>query len=329
MKLWAMVMVLILACVSMDADARRMGGGKSFGKQSNRVTQRESATPAQSGNAANAGQKNGAAGAAGAAKPWGGMLGGLAAGLGLAWLASSLGLGAEFGQILLIAMLAMIAFAVFNMLKRKQRAPQSAAATQHTPFAFGGAANNAATTATTEKTYSPANVGNDASARPWERSGGSAFDANSSTSSNSGATAIGSALAGAQTWGIPAGFDTEGFIAAAKENFTRLQDAWDRFDMKLFRVLMTDEMVAEVRQQIADRPTSEQFQNHPTEILLLNAQLLGIEEIDGEYMASVEFSGMLREQASAGPSPFREVWNMTKPVNGGAGWLVAGIQALQ
>ena len=46
-------------------------------------------------------------------------------------------------------------------------------------------------------------------------------------------------------------------------------------------------------------------------------------------MASVEFSGMIREDASAGPSPFREVWNMTKPKSGHSGWLVAGVQALQ
>jgi predicted lipid-binding transport protein (Tim44 family) len=38
---------------------------------------------------------------------------------------------------------------------------------------------------------------------------------------------------------------------------------------------------------------------------------------------------MLREEPSAGPNPFREVWNMTKPKDGGAGWLVAGVQALQ
>jgi predicted lipid-binding transport protein (Tim44 family) len=46
-------------------------------------------------------------------------------------------------------------------------------------------------------------------------------------------------------------------------------------------------------------------------------------------MASVEFSGMIREDMSSGPSPFREVWNMTRPVSGGSGWLVAGVQALQ
>jgi predicted lipid-binding transport protein (Tim44 family) len=57
---------------------------------------------------------------------------------------------------------------------------------------------------------------------------------------------------------------------------------------------------------------------------MLEAQLLGIEDLGDDYMASVEFSGMIREQPSAGPSPFREVWNMTKPKSGASGWLVAG-----
>ena len=62
---------------------------------------------------------------------------------------------------------------------------------------------------------------------------------------------------------------------------------------------------------------------------LRRKDLLGIEDLGQDYMASVEFSGMIREEPSAGPSPFREVWNMTKPKSGSSGWLVAGVQALQ
>jgi predicted lipid-binding transport protein (Tim44 family) len=62
---------------------------------------------------------------------------------------------------------------------------------------------------------------------------------------------------------------------------------------------------------------------------MIEARLLGIEELDDEYMASVEYSGMIREEPSAGPSPFREVWNMSKSKTGSSGWLVAGVQALQ
>ena len=59
------------------------------------------------------------AAAAATRKPWGSMLGGIAAGLGLAWLAHSLGLGAAFGNVLLILLLVMVGLAVFNMLRRR------------------------------------------------------------------------------------------------------------------------------------------------------------------------------------------------------------------
>jgi predicted lipid-binding transport protein (Tim44 family) len=42
------------------------------------------------------------------------MLGGLAAGLGLAWLASSLGMGGALGQILLFALLALAVMMVMR-----------------------------------------------------------------------------------------------------------------------------------------------------------------------------------------------------------------------
>src|SRR5690606_39906005 len=86
---------------SFDAEARRMGGGKSFGRQSSNITQqRQAVTPP----AATTAQRSaapaaaaGAAGAAGAAKSgmsrFLGPIAGIAAGLGIAALLSSLGLG--------------------------------------------------------------------------------------------------------------------------------------------------------------------------------------------------------------------------------------------
>src|SRR6218665_1373826 len=97
MKLWSVVLVALLVLAHADADAKRLGGGKSRGRQSGTVTQREAATPpaspgAPAQNAAKPATSPPAA-AAPATKPWGAMLGGLAAGLGLAWLGHSLGLG--------------------------------------------------------------------------------------------------------------------------------------------------------------------------------------------------------------------------------------------
>jgi len=144
-----------------------------------------------------------------------------------------------------------------------------------------------------------------------------------------GGVKIGSALEGSQAWGIPAGFDAAGFVESAKQNFVTLQAAWDGADLATLRSMMTDEMLGEIRTQLAERERQFAGQPNRTEVVMLEAQLLGIEDLGSDYMASVEFSGMIREEPATAPSPFREVWNMTKPKSGATGWLVAGVQALQ
>ncbi|MEO7639915.1 MAG: TIM44-like domain-containing protein [Ramlibacter sp.] len=313
-----------VACLDAEA-ARRLGGGSSIGRQSGNVSQREAAPrPAAPAQNQAAPSQGGNPGAAAPKRPWGAMLGGLAAGLGLAWLAHSLGLGAAFGQFLLIALLVLMVMAVIGFVMRSRRG--ATAGPGGRPLAFQGA-GAPADLATTPPQYSPDKVGNDASARPWERSS-MAFEAGKYGQSGSGVQ-IGSALAGSQSWGIPADFDTEGFVAAAKRNFVTLQAAWDRSDIPSLRVMMTDEMLGEIRSQLAERESHTGTQPNKTDVVMLEAQVLGIEDVGDHYMASVEFSGMIREDPSAGPSPFREVWNMTKPRSGSSGWLVAGVQALQ
>ena len=140
---------------------------------------------------------------------------------------------------------------------------------------------------------------------------------------------IGAALAGSQNWGVPEGLDAHGFIDAAKRNFHPLQAAWDHSNVATVRSMMTDGMLEEIRSQLAGRESHTGAAPNHTEVMMLEAQLLGIEDLSDSYMASVEFSGMIREDASSGPAPFREVWNMTKAKAGASGWLVAGVQALQ
>jgi predicted lipid-binding transport protein (Tim44 family) len=214
----------------------------------------------------------------------------------------------------------MVVMAVIGFIMRSRRG-----AVPNRPYAFEGA-GGPADQAMSPRQYSPDKVGNDASARPWERNS-MVFDA--SKAGQGSGVQIGSALAGSQNWGIPPGFDTEGFVAAAKRNFVTLQDAWDRSDIPSLRAMMTDEMLSEIKSQLGERENHLGGQPNKTEVVMLEAQLLGIEDLGSDYMASVEFSGMIREEPSAGPSPFREVWNMTKPKSGNSGWLVAGVQALQ
>jgi predicted lipid-binding transport protein (Tim44 family) len=323
-KILTAIFVVAMAFATMHAEAaKRLGGGKSMGQQSSNVTQREAAKPAP---AATPNAAPNAAPAAPAAAPaaapsrfggMGGMLGGLAAGMGLAWLAHSMGFGAEFGQFLMFGLLALVVMVVIGMIMRRRQQP---AAANTSPFAFEGA--GAPANPSTLPQYNPKNVGNDSSARPVDTH-------TNFTPAAAGGSMIGSALGGSQTWGIPADFDTLGFVNAAKQNFMTLQNAWDRSDISALRVMMTDSMLEEIKAQLAEREATANGQVNHTDVVMLDAQLLGIEEVGNTYMASVEFSGLIREEPSAGPTPFREVWNMTKPKDGSLGWLVAGVQALQ
>lgn len=140
---------------------------------------------------------------------------------------------------------------------------------------------------------------------------------------------IGSGLGtAASTWSVPADFDTQGFLEASKRNFVTLQAAWDKGDITTLRSMMTDGMLAEIKHQLEEREAQSGGALNQTDVVMIDAQLLGIEDLGDSYMASVEFSGLIREEASAGPNPFREVWNMAKPKDNSSGWLVAGLQAL-
>ncbi len=350
MRIASLIVIVLLLSVGSSADAaKRLGGAKPVGKQSANVAQRDAAPAppaaagttggsAQSATAAATGVPAGTAAAANKAtapiappgapatapkRPWAGMLGGLAAGLGLAWLAHSLGLGEAFGQFLLLGVAVLVGMVLIGWWMRRK---SGAVAQSGAPFAYQGAAAAAAGAGVSPASYRPENVGNDASARPFERT--SLFQ-DLGTNPGSPMVKVGSALGGTQGWDIPKDFDSAGFLSAAKSNFVNLQAAWDRADLATLRAMMTDAMLAEIKSQLDARESHTGGAVNLTDVVMIDAQLLGIEDLGDDYMASVEFSGMIREDASAGPNPFREVWNMTKPKSGRTGWLVAGVQALQ
>ena len=141
MKTWLiamMVAALAVAVLPQDAQAKRLGGGKSTGMQRDMPTRTAPDAPAGKPAApAQAAAQPGSPGAAAAAAPkrsWMGPLAGLAAGLGIAALMSHLGLGAGMGNILMIALLAIAAFFVIRLVMRRF-APQAAPAAM--PYSSG------------------------------------------------------------------------------------------------------------------------------------------------------------------------------------------------
>lgn len=121
---------------------------------------------------------------------------------------------------------------------------------------------------------------------------------------------------------VPAGFDSDGFLRVAKLNFVRLQAANDAGNLDDMREFLTPEVFAEVKLQLDERGKAKQ----QTDVVTLNGELLEVVTEGDRHIASVHFSGMIREAEGAPAAPFDEVWHLTKPVDGTRGWMVAGIQ---
>jgi predicted lipid-binding transport protein (Tim44 family) len=130
--------------------------------------------------------------------------------------------------------------------------------------------------------------------------------------------------AGHEQWGVPPGFDTEAFLRHAKASFIRMQAAWDRGDLADLREFTSPEVFAELQLQIQERGGNQDY----TEVVSIDAQLLGIETTERAYLASVQFDGMIRNAPGAPAEPYVEVWNLAKPLAGNGGWVLAGIQQI-
>lgn len=330
MKKFLVTTMLAVTAFSMVADAfaRPMGGKRSVGRQSQSVQKMQQPAPAPAQNmqrqgpnsAAPAAAGAGAAGAAAAAKKPSMMrniLGGALLGLGLGMLLSHLGIGGALASIIsTILMVALIGGAIYFIVRmiRRKNAPATPAA-----FGAGAGAGSGGFTPRAVDTGSTPEIGSGLRNQP------SAFQSNVGLDKAQPAAAGfgGAAAAPAhQQWGVPSDFDSESFLRHAKSSFIRMQAAWDRGDTNDLREFTSPEVFAELKMQIQERGDVADF----TDVVNIDAQLLGIEQTATDYLASVQFNAMIRSAKDALPEPFVEVWNMSKPLSGAGGWVLAGIQ---
>jgi predicted lipid-binding transport protein (Tim44 family) len=118
--------------------------------------------------------------------------------------------------------------------------------------------------------------------------------------------------------------DVDAFLQVARQSFVSLQAAWDAADIATLSRLTTEPLLEELRDQLAERGP---LPNH-TEVLRLEARLLALEELREAFVASVEFSGLIRERVDDRAAPFRELWLLANPKTAALGWRLARVQAL-
>ncbi len=287
------VALLGVSFVALDAQARRLGGGGSSGMQRQMPAKPiPTSPPAQQAPAATPGTAGAATAGAAGKRSWMGPIAGLAAGLGLAALMSHLGLGEEFGNLLMIMLLGVVAVVAVRFLLRRfgPAAPGNAPTAQGLQFAGQGA-------------------GPGVGSQP--QFGGAPF--------GSGPAAAPAAAVDASA--LPAGFDSAAFERVAKLIFIRMQAANDKADLEDLRQFATPEMFAVFKLDLQDRKGSSQ----QTDVVQLDAQVLDFAQEDARQVVSVRFHGLIREEKDGAAAPFDEVWHLVKPTDGSREWAIAGI----
>jgi len=231
------------------------------------------------------------AAAAGAKRSWMGPVAGLAAGLGIAALASHFGFGEALANMLTIALLVMALLMVVGFVMRKRMQQQA-------PAMAGGAGTFRTAQA---QPGTPPRGGS----LIGSRLGGGSFAAPDATAGT-----------------IPPGFDVAAFERNAKDQFMALQAANDARDLQRLRDYLTPDMFEAVREDVQLRGDAPQA----TEVFGLQAQVLDVAEEADRYVVTVRFTGSVREQPGAVPEDLDEMWHLVKPRNGFGGWVIAGIQ---
>ncbi len=128
---------------------------------------------------------------------------------------------------------------------------------------------------------------------------------------------------------IQAHHEEDRLVAEVRNCFIEMQRAWDSADITRLRAMLTPDMAHLLGERLLERE-SQGASAQDTEIIVLEARLLNQEQTDTQRIASVEFSGMVRESPTQAPTPFRELWDMIQPRHADAArWLVAGVQSLQ
>lgn len=301
-----------LSVAPIESEAKRLGSGRASGmqrqmpaKQADSSPPAQNATPNQAAKPAQAAPANAAAPAAAqpAKRSWMGPIAGLAAGLGLAALASHLGFGEELANFMMMALLGVVAMVAIAWVVRRMRGAQPAGpqlAGAGAPFPASSGAQQAAGSSMAREAHGVFGGGQAAAAS---------------------AAGLGAAAVSAR----PEGFDTDGFTRIAKMIFIRLQAANDEANLDDLRKFTTPELFASLRLDLQERGQSAQ----QTDVMQLDAELVDTSQENGQWVASVRFSGLIREEVGQGAEPFNELWHLVKPLDGGREWAIAGITPLQ
>lgn len=272
-----------------DAEARRMGRGRSIGRSVPKASPPAGAFTQQRQNPSQNSAINNAGGTAAMSRGFGGfggIMGGLLAGSLLGSLIGGGGLGGG-GGFLDIIIIGLIAFFAFRFFKSRSAQKQD---------------NNQGNSSYQQTSQNQSQ--NDL----WGHLRGE--PAKQETQVNDTPVAA------------PEYFDEAEFMEGAKSLYVRLQASWDERDLDDIAAFATPSLLKEIKEQREEDPNPAK-----TELMHINGRVMDFKQEEGTEHVTVHFDVLMREnQEMDQPDQVQEMWHFIRNDETENSWKLDGIQ---
>lgn len=285
----SMMAVLMFSIATVPvAEAKRFGGGKSFGKsfktapapkQNMQNTQSLNKKPQ-----ANNSRRNGLLG---------GLFGGLLAGGLLAAFFGGAFEGIQFMDILIIGLLAYLAFRIFKGMKGVQSTPSQSA-------------------------YQGANMGSNYQRQSPQNSNIQNFEQPQSNSQGG----FGSTGKSDVPYNFAPDFDAKAFVEGSREHYRTLQGAWNYNQLETIEEYVSPALFSQLKQERA----SLEGEQH-TDVMYVDAEIVRADYSIAKAELSLQFTGRYRDKVEAVEEDIDEIWHLERDLTqDNQPWLIVGIQ---
>ena len=282
-------LVIAVALVAAPhAEAKRFGGGKSFGKsfktapakrqQTDTISRQQTQKPAAAAN-----QSSGRKGLLG------GILGGVLAGGLLAAMFGGAFDGLQFMDILIFAVIAFVIFKIFKHLKSAK------ATSMGHKEAYAG---NSPQSGNAQRTTQNSNM-NQQSTQPRYESTDSDVPFN-----------------------LPPNFKMDAFLKGSRDHYRTIQQAWNVNDLTKIREYVSADLFRDLS---AERATLTDEQK--TEVMYVDADLVRADYTASLAQLSIQFSGRYKDSAEGVEEPITDIWHLERDLTcPNSPWLIVGIE---
>ncbi|MGI9897509.1 Tim44 domain-containing protein [Vibrio natriegens] len=281
-------LLMFTVAVTPIAEAKKFGGGKSFGKSYKTAP---APTQKQTTNTSTVG-KDQTAKSSSKKGLMGGLLGGLLAGGLLAAFFGGAFEGIQFMDILIIG---LIAFLIFKLMRGMLAAKQGSMNQHRQQPAFGGNSSK----------FEQPNTQNFEQQPNVNAGGFGGFGAQSDVPHN-----------------FPPGFDQAGFVNGAREHYRILQGAWNHNQLETIEEYVSPSLLDDLK---AERAKLDGEQH--TDVMYVDAEIVRADYDANKAELSLQFSGRYRDAVEVIEEDITDIWHLERDLTvPNAPWLIVGIQ---